>query len=122
MQAHPELGLKLAGLKALASLRMEKGYRYYGVDVDNTDRILETGLGFTCDFEKPGGFIGDEAAKAGDNVDHRIPISCLARAVPLEWTRLDRVIRQGADDCHSHGCDPNGMGPPSSRHSAMATR
>jgi 4-methylaminobutanoate oxidase (formaldehyde-forming) len=38
----------------------EKGYRDYGHDMDNTDTILECGLGFTCDFEKPDGFIGQE--------------------------------------------------------------
>eukprot|EP00746_Dinoflagellata_sp_MGD_P132392 gnl/MRDRNA2_/MRDRNA2_66110_c0_seq1.p1 gnl/MRDRNA2_/MRDRNA2_66110_c0~~gnl/MRDRNA2_/MRDRNA2_66110_c0_seq1.p1 ORF type:complete len:827 (-),score=145.48 gnl/MRDRNA2_/MRDRNA2_66110_c0_seq1:287-2563(-) len=58
------LGLVHAGLKALGSLRMEKGYRDYGHDMDNTDTLLEVGLGFTCDFEKPDGFIGDEAVKA----------------------------------------------------------
>jgi len=35
-----------AGLKALASLRMEKGYRDYGHDIDNTDSVLEAGLGY----------------------------------------------------------------------------
>ena len=54
-------GLQHVGLQALASLRMEKGYRDYGHDMDNTDRILESGLAFTCDFDKPGGFIGKEA-------------------------------------------------------------
>ena len=49
-----------AGLKALASLRMEKGYRDYGHDMDNTDTLLEAGLGFTADFEKAGGFVGKE--------------------------------------------------------------
>jgi glycine cleavage system aminomethyltransferase T/glycine/D-amino acid oxidase-like deaminating enzyme len=55
-------GLRHAGLKALASLRMEKGYRDYGHDIDNTDNALETGLGFFVDFKKPSGFIGREAA------------------------------------------------------------
>jgi heterotetrameric sarcosine oxidase gamma subunit len=55
-------GLKHAGLKALASLRMEKGYRDYGHDIDNTDNAFETGLGFAVDFKKPDGFIGREAA------------------------------------------------------------
>jgi len=50
--------LKHAGLRALGSLRMEKGYRDYGHDMDNTDTLLECGLGFTCDFEKENGFIG----------------------------------------------------------------
>ena len=44
------LGLRHAGLKALASLRMEKGYRDYGHDIDNTDSVLEAGLGFAVDL------------------------------------------------------------------------
>ena len=54
-------GLRHAGLKALGSLRLEKGYRDYGHDVDATDSIAEAGLSFTCDFNKPDGFIGQEA-------------------------------------------------------------
>ncbi len=50
-----------AGLKALGSLRMEKGYRDYGHDLDNTDDALETGLEFAVQFDKSGGFIGREA-------------------------------------------------------------
>lgn len=60
-EAGQKFGLKHAGLKALASLRMEKGYRDYGHDIDNTDDPLETGLGFAVDFKKPDGFIGREA-------------------------------------------------------------
>ena len=58
------VGLRHAGLKALASLRMEKGYRDYGHDIDNTDSVLEAGLGFAVDLEKPGGFVGKEAVLA----------------------------------------------------------
>jgi 4-methylaminobutanoate oxidase (formaldehyde-forming) len=54
-------GLRHAGLKALASLRLEKGYRDYGHDIDNTDNAFETGLGLFVDLEKPD-FIGREAA------------------------------------------------------------
>ncbi len=50
-----------AGLKALASLRMEKGYRDYGHDIDNTDTVLEAGLGFAVALAKPDGFIGRDA-------------------------------------------------------------
>ena len=62
--AGESVGLKHAGLKALASLRMEKGYRDYGHDVDNTDSVLEAGLGFAVDLAKPGGFIGRDAVLA----------------------------------------------------------
>ncbi len=58
------VGLRHAGLKALASLRMEKGYRDYGHDIDNTDSVLEAGLGFAVDLKKAGGFIGREAVLA----------------------------------------------------------
>jgi 4-methylaminobutanoate oxidase (formaldehyde-forming) len=58
------LGMRHAGLKALASLRMEKGYRDYGHDIDNTDSVLEAGLGFAVDLKKPGGFIGKDAVLA----------------------------------------------------------
>jgi len=56
-----DFGLKLLGLRALESLRLEKAYRDYGGDIDNTDTPLEVGLGFFVDFDKPGGFIGREA-------------------------------------------------------------
>jgi 4-methylaminobutanoate oxidase (formaldehyde-forming) len=59
-----DLGLVHAGLKALASLRMEKGYRDYGHDIDNTDDPWETGLGFAVNLVKPGGFLGKDAALA----------------------------------------------------------
>jgi glycine cleavage system aminomethyltransferase T/glycine/D-amino acid oxidase-like deaminating enzyme len=58
------LGLRHAGLKALASLRMEKGYRDYGHDIDNTDSVLEVGLAFAVALDKPGGFIGRDAVLA----------------------------------------------------------
>ena len=62
--AGAEFGLRHAGLKALASLRMEKGYRDYGHDIDNTDGPLEAGFGFALAFDKPGGFVGREAVLA----------------------------------------------------------
>jgi glycine cleavage system aminomethyltransferase T len=48
------LGLRHAGLKALASLRMEKGYRDYGHDIDNTDSVLEAGPGLRGRPEEAG--------------------------------------------------------------------
>ena len=61
MEKGKDLGVKLAGMQALNTLRIEKGYRDYGHDVDVTDTPLEAGLGFIVDFNKPGGFIGKEA-------------------------------------------------------------
>ncbi len=64
VEAGKKVGLRHAGLKALASLRMEKGYRDYGHDIDNTDSVLEAGLGFAVAMDKPGGFLGREAVLA----------------------------------------------------------
>ena len=64
VEAGAPFGLAHAGLKALASLRMEKGYRDFGHDIDNTDSVLEAGLGFAVDLAKPGGFLGKEAVVA----------------------------------------------------------
>jgi 4-methylaminobutanoate oxidase (formaldehyde-forming) len=64
MDAGREFQLTHAGLKALSSLRMEKGYRDYGHDIDNTDTPDEVGLGFALDLAKPTGFMGKEAVLA----------------------------------------------------------
>ncbi|MBB5868137.1 4-methylaminobutanoate oxidase (formaldehyde-forming) [Allocatelliglobosispora scoriae] len=64
VEAGRAVGLKHAGLKALGSLRLEKGYRDYGHDIDNTDSVLDAGLGFAVALDKPGGFIGRDAVVA----------------------------------------------------------
>ena len=58
------VGLKHAGLKALASCRMEKAYRDYGHDLDNTDNVLDAGLGFCVSMKKPCDFVGKAAVDA----------------------------------------------------------
>ena len=68
VEAGQKHGLVHAGLKALSSLRMEKGYRDYGHDMDNTDGLLEVGLGFTADLTKPDGFIGSDVVAAAKAV------------------------------------------------------
>jgi 4-methylaminobutanoate oxidase (formaldehyde-forming) len=61
MAAGADLGIRPVGLAAMSSLRLEKGYRDMGVDIDNTDNPLEAGLGFTVAWDKPGGFVGRDA-------------------------------------------------------------
>ena len=46
----------------MSGLRLEKGYRDMGVDIDNTDNPLQAGLGFAVAWDKPGGFTGRAAA------------------------------------------------------------
>ena len=73
IKAGKEFGLRHAGLQALMSLRMEKGYREYGHDLDNTDTPIEAGLGFVVKLDKPGGFIGRDvlAAQKEAGIPHK---------------------------------------------------
>jgi len=64
MEAGADLGYRNVGLGAMNSLRLEKAYRDYGLDIDNTDTPLDVGLGFAVAWDKPGGFIGREALLA----------------------------------------------------------
>ena len=60
-EAGQEFGVRDAGMQTLSSLRLEKAYRDFGIDIDNTDNPIEAGLGFVVKLEKPGGFIGRDA-------------------------------------------------------------
>lgn len=58
--AGADMGLKLCGLHALDSCRIEKGYRHWGHDITDEDHVLEAGLGFAVRTKKPD-FIGRDA-------------------------------------------------------------
>jgi 4-methylaminobutanoate oxidase (formaldehyde-forming) len=91
------VGLRHAGLKALSSLRMEKGYRDYGHDIDNTDTVLEAGLGFAVALDKPGGFTGREsvlAQKAAGPLRRRLVQVLLTDPEPLMF-HAEVVRRDG---------------------------
>ena len=62
--AGSDLGFGPVGLAAMTSLRLEKGYRDFGVDIDNADNPLAAGLGFAVAWDKPGGFTGRDALLA----------------------------------------------------------
>jgi 4-methylaminobutanoate oxidase (formaldehyde-forming) len=99
VEAGRELGLRHAGLKALSSLRMEKGYRDYGHDIDNTDTVLEAGLGFAVALDKPGGFIGRDAVaaqKAAGPLSRRLVQVLLADPEPLLF-HAEVVRRNGTE-------------------------
>jgi glycine cleavage system aminomethyltransferase T/glycine/D-amino acid oxidase-like deaminating enzyme len=57
-------GLTLAGYHAMGSCRVEKGYRHWSHDIADEDTPIEAGLAFTVAWNKPGGFIGQEALAA----------------------------------------------------------
>ncbi len=61
LEAGKDFGLKPAGMHTMNNARMEKAYRHWSHDIADEDTPLEAGLGFTCAWDKPGGFIGREA-------------------------------------------------------------
>ncbi len=93
--AGPAYALRHAGLKSLASLRMEKGYRDYGHDIDNTDSVLEAGLGFAVSFDHD--FIGRaavEAKKAEGALTRRLVQVLLEDPEPM-LHHAEPVLRDG---------------------------
>jgi len=97
VEAGERFGLRHAGLKALASLRMEKGYRDYGHDMDNTDDPFEVGLDFTVKLNKPGGFIGKAACvrkKAQGHLNRRLAQVLVKDPAPLLF-HAEVVSRNG---------------------------
>ncbi|KAL3456951.1 hypothetical protein BJX64DRAFT_296312 [Aspergillus heterothallicus] len=71
-------GLIAAGRAAFNALRIEKGYRTYGVDLTSEHHPYEAGLAFAVDGEKTGSFVGRDALRrrAGQTVTRRL--RCLA--------------------------------------------
>jgi 4-methylaminobutanoate oxidase (formaldehyde-forming) len=56
-----EHGMRHAGVHAMESLRIEKGYRAWGLDVTDQDTPVEAGLRFAVAFDKAAGFNGKGA-------------------------------------------------------------
>jgi len=65
--------IETGGYKALDSLRLEKGYRYYSMDVTTLENPLAAGLGFAVRLGK-GDFIGRQALVEikEHGLDHRL--------------------------------------------------
>ena len=89
------VGLARAGLRALGSLRLEKGYRDYGHDIDNTDSVLDAGLGFAVDLSHE--FLGRDAVVARRDAGpptRRLVQVLLTDPEPLMW-HAEPVLRDG---------------------------
>lgn len=88
IEAGAEHGLVHAGYHTLDSMRLEKGYRSWGHDIGWLDSPDEAGLGFTVAWDKPGGFIGRDAALARRNALAR-PDATVRRLVHVEFDDPD---------------------------------
>jgi glycine cleavage system aminomethyltransferase T/glycine/D-amino acid oxidase-like deaminating enzyme len=68
-EAGQDLGVRPMGGGALESMRLEKGYRLWGTDIDTDANPYEAGLGFAVDTDTD--FLGREALETAD-VEGRI--------------------------------------------------
>ena len=59
MEAGAEFGLRNAGMYAVDSLRIEKGYRHWGHELDTHVTPWEARLGFAVDMQKVCSYILD---------------------------------------------------------------
>ena len=61
LDAGETFDLKLVGLHAMDSCRIEKAFRHFGHDITDEDHVLEAGLGFAVKTHAKAAFIGRDA-------------------------------------------------------------
>jgi 4-methylaminobutanoate oxidase (formaldehyde-forming) len=98
VEAGAAFDLRQAGYHALEHLRLERGYREFGLDLTPDDTLYEAGLDFVVKLNKPGDFIGRAALEAqhGKVLAKRLVLFKLEDPEPLlykdELIRLDGNI------------------------------
>lgn len=70
-------GIEPVGYRALESLRLEKGYRYFGAELTPRDTPFEAGLDRFVRLAKPGGFVGRDALVARNGAEPNGPARTL---------------------------------------------
>ncbi|MFK5997229.1 MAG: FAD-dependent oxidoreductase [Rhodobacterales bacterium] len=93
--AGQDMGLKLCGMHMMDSCRIEKGFRHFGHDITCEDHVLEAGLGFAVQTDKPD-FIGRDAVlkKKETGLENRLLQFKLDDAEPLLYHN-EPVLRDG---------------------------
>jgi len=104
MEAGKAFDLKLVGMHAVDSLRLEKGYKHWAIEMTPDDTPLETGLGFCVNFQK-GNFVGREAllAQKETGIKRQLVTFILQNPEPLIY-QGEPVYRNGELVCEiTHG-------------------
>jgi glycine cleavage system aminomethyltransferase T len=94
-------GAVLAGYTAMNSLRLEKAFGAWGLDLSADDTPLEAAMSFVCDWQKPGGFRGREALdrQRSEGIRRRLVTFVLEDPAPLLWGG-EVVVRDGRPAGH----------------------
>jgi 4-methylaminobutanoate oxidase (formaldehyde-forming) len=80
-EAGQSLGVAAAGYRAIDSLRLEKGYRYWSADIHSECNPFEAGLGFAVKLDK-GNFVGRDALARIKAAGPTRKLCCLTLADP----------------------------------------
>ncbi len=91
-------GMRPGGYRAIDSMRLEKGYRVWGLDITPETTPYEAGLGFAVQLDKEGGFIGRDALleqREGDGP--AIRLRCLVLDEPRSICFGDEPVRVGGE-------------------------
>ncbi len=90
-------GLVAGGYRAIDALRVEKGYRVWGIDITPEENPYEAGLGFAVRLDKPGGFVGRDALAAVKEAGPARRLRCLVLDDPLAVPLGSEPVRVDGD-------------------------
>jgi glycine cleavage system T protein len=93
-EAGAPLGAVAAGYRAIDSLRLEKGYRYWSADIHSEYTPYEAGLGFAVRLGK-GDFIGKAALVEKRETGIQRKLCCLVLSDPTAWALGDEALLDG---------------------------
>jgi 4-methylaminobutanoate oxidase (formaldehyde-forming) len=90
-------GIVAGGYRAIDSLRLEKGYRVWGTDITPDETPFEGGVGFCVKYDKPVGFVGEDAILTAREDGPRSRLRCLTLADPRSIALGNEPVRVGGE-------------------------
>lgn len=93
-EAGKGLGVRNGGYRAIESLRLEKGYRYWSAEISGDYNPFESGLGFAVKLDK-GDFLGREALREIKKAGPKRKLCCFTLEKPETMLYGNETLRLG---------------------------